>query len=137
MEDLSPGKRQRLRLGPACDENLAFLREQGFAWESWRPSPLMFGECCEASSAAVALTVCVDRRDGDFNVSIGPAGHRGFDLEVVADRLGVPKDERPRPTARTKGAEVKRVQELASFLRGPAAPLVQGDFSVFRDLLGY
>ncbi len=137
MEDPSPGKRQRLRVGPACDEHLAFLRGYGFDWEPWRPSPLMFGECWEASSAAAALQVCVDRRDGDFSVSIGPAGHRGLDLEVVADRLGVPKDERPRPTAKTKGAEAKRVQELAAFLRGPAAPLVQGDFSVFQDMLGY
>jgi hypothetical protein len=96
----------------------------------------MFGECWEASSSAAAITVCVDRRDGDFSVSIGPPGHRGLDLDVVADRLGVTKGGRPRLSAKTKGAEAKRVKELAAFLRGPAAPLVQGDFSAVQDLLG-
>lgn len=55
---------------------------------------------------------------------------------MVADRLGVTKGERPRLSAKTEGAEAKRVQELAAFLRGPAAPLVEGDFSAVRDLLG-
>ncbi len=96
----------------------------------------MFAECWAASSSAAAISVCVDRRDGDFSVSIGPPGHRGLDLEVVADRLGVTKDERPRLSAKSKGAEAKRVQELAAFLRGPAAALVHGDFSAVQDLLG-
>lgn len=136
VEDKPPGKRQRLRLGPACDEQLAFLRQHGFTWELKRPRQVMSGECWEASSSAAAVTVCVDRRNGDFSVSIGAPGHRGLDLDVVADRLGVRKDERPRLSARTKKAEGKRVQELAAFLRGPAAPLVRGDFSAVGDLLG-
>jgi hypothetical protein len=105
--DGSPGKRQRQWLGPACDEQLAFLRDHGFAWKPWQPSRVMFGECWAAASSAAAITVCVDRRDGDFTVSLGPPDHRGLDLNVVADRLGVTNDE-----------------------------LVRSDFSVVRDLLG-
>ena len=134
MEAAVPGKRQRL--AAACDEHLAFLREYGFAWEPSRPAPAMMGECWDASSPWTAITVCVDRRDGDFTVSIGPAGHEGLDLHVVADRLATPKEARPRHAAKTKGGEAKRVQELAVFLRGPGAPLVQGDFSSVQDLLG-
>ncbi len=93
---VEPGKRQRLRLGAACDEQLSFLRDYGFAWEPWTLSPVMMGESWEASSPFASVMVCVDRRDGGFTVFIGPAGHRGLDLDLVADRLNVPKEQRPR-----------------------------------------
>jgi hypothetical protein len=136
MHAAAPGKRQRQRVSAACDEHLAFLREYGFVWEPWRPTRPMMGECWDASSPTVRVMVCVDRIDGDFTVSIGPPGHRGLYLTVVADRLNVPKEQRPGLSARSKGAEAKRVQELALFLRGPGARLVQGDFSSLEDLLG-
>ena len=132
---MEPGKRQRLRLGAACDERLSFLRDYGFAWEPWILTPVMMAECWEASSPSASVTVCVDRRDGDFTGFIGPAGHWGLDLHLIADRLDVPKEHRPRQSAKTRGAEAKRVQELATFLRGPGQPLVLGDFSSVRDLL--
>ncbi len=93
---MEPGKQQRRRLGAACDEQLSFLRDYGFAWEPWTPTPMMMSECWEASSPSAAVTVCVHRIDGDFTVSIGPAGHRGLDLHLITERLNVPKEQRPR-----------------------------------------